>query len=160
MTDPGECDRAECATCRANLERCLKLLAQREIERLREPHWLTKDFNVLFRVTRDLLRAVGTADESKVAQALNEAARQIGRLAPAFAGTEISRRLAGMSRADVETAIVAQQMARAAEGNRSWRPCCSQCGAESIALESGAYRCSACRAPWDGSEVLPDGSLS
>ncbi len=50
--------------------------------------WLIKDFNVLYRVTRDLLRCVGNGDESTTARALNAVAGQLTRLRPAFDLTE------------------------------------------------------------------------
>ncbi len=50
--------------------------------------WLIKDFNVLYRVTHDLLIAVGSADEPTVARALNAVASQLDRLRPAFTLTE------------------------------------------------------------------------
>ena len=56
-----------------------------------EPHWLTKDFNVLYRVTRDLLLAVGSGDSTRTARALNDAANQLTRLRTAFAVTEAAR---------------------------------------------------------------------
>jgi len=58
---------------------------------LGEPPWLAKDFNVLYRVTRDLLLAVGSADETRTAHALNAVAAQLTRLEPAFLVTEALR---------------------------------------------------------------------
>ncbi len=50
--------------------------------------WLIKDFNVLYRVTRDLLLCVGAGDESTTARALNAVASQLERLRPAYTLTE------------------------------------------------------------------------
>jgi hypothetical protein len=58
-----------------------------------EPHWLIKDFNVLYAVTRNLLLAVGTGDETKTARALDAVAAQLTRLKPAFAETEDVKRV-------------------------------------------------------------------
>jgi hypothetical protein len=58
-----------------------------------EPHWLTKDFNVLYAVTRELLLAVGRGDTGETARALNAVAAQLTRLKPAFTDTEEVKRL-------------------------------------------------------------------
>ncbi len=56
-----------------------------------DPSWVVKDFNVLYRVTRDLLLAVGQGDQTKTAGALDAVAAQLTRLQPAFAMTEAIR---------------------------------------------------------------------
>lgn len=50
--------------------------------------WLTKDFNVLYVTTRNLLRAMATGDTTTIAARFDEATLQIERLVPAFAETE------------------------------------------------------------------------
>ena len=56
-----------------------------------DPGWLVKDFNLLYRVTRDLLLAVGAGDELRTAHALNTVAHQLDRLKPAYLMTEAAR---------------------------------------------------------------------
>jgi hypothetical protein len=58
-----------------------------------DAHWLLKDFNVLYAVTRALLLAVGTGDETKTARALDAVAAQLTRLKPAFTETEEVKRI-------------------------------------------------------------------
>lgn len=42
----------------------------------------------------------------------------------------------------------------------AWRPVCSACGKEEIDALHVPITCMACDAPWDGSELLPDGTVS
>lgn len=37
--------------------------------------------------------------------------------------------------------------------DESWRPACGACGSTSLKRTPSGYRCSACGAPWDGSEA-------
>ena len=57
------------------------------------PVWLLKDFNVLYRTVHALLMTLEESNESKVAHALNEAARQLERLRSAYELTETFRAL-------------------------------------------------------------------
>lgn len=87
----------------------------------RDATWLVKDFNVLYRVTRDLLLAVGEGDESKTARALDAVAAQLTRLVPAYTFTEAIRLSMGIARGlnpdvtreDLEAAIAAVEQAKA-----------------------------------------------
>lgn len=81
--------------------------------------WLVKDFNVLYRVIRDLLRAVGKGDTDTVARALDDVAAQMMRLAPAFAMTEVARMAAqigqefGATPEDIDRALARHDEAKA-----------------------------------------------
>ena len=146
-----------------------------------DPGWLVKDFNVLYRVTRELLMATGGGDETKVAHALNAVASQIERLKPAYLQTETIRlvgefagevargmhpdlTLEDIQRAEARIAKVIPRhpgmlfVSPRDEQDAAWRPCCGACGAEQI--DGRTQVCLSCQSKWDGSEILPDGRRS
>lgn len=87
-------DRFEKAVRRANAADAeLRALRIANAAGLSDPHWLIKDFNVLYAVTRDLLLAVGRGNETETAHALNFVAAQLTRLKPAFTETEEVKRI-------------------------------------------------------------------
>ena len=83
-------DRKLSGTLTVDLEdghRLAKLLQGTEkLDVSKEPHWLYKDFNVLYRVLKVLVRQIECAGFDQMA--LMAARAQLERLAPAFADTE------------------------------------------------------------------------
>lgn len=66
-----------------------RLIRQEGLSKLdvsKEPHWLYKDFNVLYRVLRVLVRQIESAGIDQMA--LVSAKMQLERLLPAFTDTE------------------------------------------------------------------------
>jgi hypothetical protein len=75
------------AELKAEIARLKAELAQRE------PHWLVKDFNALYRAALAFSEAcMGRGDGKPYAH--HEALAQLERLRPAFQDTEVARRLA------------------------------------------------------------------
>lgn len=69
----------------------LRTLQQQAIDRRPPDEWLIKDFNVLYRVARDLLIESGGCNKTATARARNAVASQLERLAPAYTLTETVR---------------------------------------------------------------------
>jgi hypothetical protein len=59
----------------------------------REPSWLVKDFNVLYRCAKNLAEACNGRGDVGPYQRLNELEAQLERLAPAFTDTEEIRKV-------------------------------------------------------------------
>lgn len=53
-----------------------------------EPHWLYKDFNVLYRVANCFVQAMHGVQDEAAQRALDGLVAQLSRLAPAFTDTE------------------------------------------------------------------------
>lgn len=54
----------------------------------KEPHWLYKDFNVLYRVANRFVQQMHGVRDEAAQRALDALVAQLSRLAPAFADTE------------------------------------------------------------------------
>lgn len=68
-----------------------RLIHQEGLSKLdvsKEPHWLYKDFNVLYRVANRVAQAMHGVKDEAAQRALDALVAQLSRLAPAFTDTE------------------------------------------------------------------------